>query len=465
MSKIFRVFIASPGDVEAERDLADKAVANLSRKLEPIFQIRLSTVRWEDFAPIASASPDEVVQDRILKRLEACAIFVGILYKRYGTDIDQSRHISGTEAEFKFAIKHRDRMKILTYFRQHRAKVGRRLSREVKDQLKRRDELKEKLRNAGLPFQEYKSASDFADRIVLDLLETVLEATTEVRRQEYLRAFFRLGLSDKESEPSIMIACPAIHKHHGSSARADYNWRDRLSPNVVYEDFKAIQKIESALRCIGVVNYSTVTTLHPKLTLRQGNRIWICLPRNEPGQRQLESIGRRAWFRFEGDDSNTRCIVWKPPWLKPKTRGIRIRSPLAKYLAEQRPRGRKPWNPEFGNIFARDFAVIARFRSEEGVFLEGRPPFYHYFMAGIRGLGTWGIGWYIDRRPDDLARLAAEQGNGEVQAVLQVTFENYRIQEVIDVSKCDQRYFNRQRSDKYIREMVERHRHTRKPPS
>jgi hypothetical protein len=36
------------------------------------------------------------------------------------------------------------------------------------------------------------------------------------------------------------------------------------------------------------------------------------------------------------------------------------------------------------------------------------PPYYHFFIAGIRGLGTWGAGWFIDRRADDLFAIASE---------------------------------------------------------
>jgi hypothetical protein len=64
-------------------------------------------------------------------------------------------------------------------------------------------------------------------------------------------------------------------------------------------------------------------------------------------------------------------------------------------------------------------------------------PFQHYFVAGIRGLGTWGAGWYIDRCPDELERLAEaarETKNGDIQVLLEVTFSNYRIVEVEDVS-------------------------------
>ena len=116
MTRVIPIFIASPNDVQSERNLVHKTIMNLSSRLQS-FGITLTPVRWKDFAPIAAASPEQVTQDLINKRLESCAIFVGILYKRYGTAIDEYRDISGTQSEFEQAIQNRDRIKILTYFK------------------------------------------------------------------------------------------------------------------------------------------------------------------------------------------------------------------------------------------------------------------------------------------------------------------------------------------------------------
>ncbi|MDI7277979.1 MAG: hypothetical protein QME94_18515, partial [Anaerolineae bacterium] len=45
--------------------------------------------------------------------------------------------------------------------------------------------------------------------------------------------------------------------------------------------------------------------------------------------------------------------------------------------------------------------------------------------------------------------------DGDVQALLQVTYEDYRIVEVIDVSGRDAAYFERELDDAWIRGMVE----------
>jgi len=438
MSRRFDVFIASPNDVQEERRHTRDAIGALSDKLQSLYDVTLSSVHWKQFAPVASKSANEPFQAQILTRLDPCRIFIGILYRRYGTAIPQMGGVSGTEREFRFALEHRRRMKILTYFREQGDEVA--TDPDTVEQLHKVNLFKKKIEKKGLPYAAYKQPEDFQKLILLDLMEVVVSMLTDAPRRQAMRKFFCFDRDHGKGEPSVLIGYPAIHKHLGDSARPDYDWQKRLLPNVIYEDFKTIQKLESALVTIGVRNYSSVTTDHPMLTTASpGNRIWLCVPRNTPAQRRLKSFGDRVRFRFEGDDSQSRTIVWK------RTDGskVEIRSPLATYLT-QRPAGTGQWRPEFGHVHGRDFAVIARFRSSEG-----ETEYFDYFVAGIRGLGTWGGGWYIDRCPELVAKLvdtqcAADDETGDVQAVLQVEFADYRIQSVRDVSDEDQGYFDRE---------------------
>ena len=82
-----------------------------------------------------------------------------------------------------------------------------------------------------------------------------------------------------------------------------------------------------------------------------------------------------------------------------------------------------------------------------------------YFIAGIRGLGTWGAGWFIDRRPDELLRIVkhSDKEHTDPQALLQVTFSNYRIIDVKDVSNYDTDYFEKQTEDSVVNEIIEKY--------
>ena len=75
------------------------------------------------------------------------------------------------------------------------------------------------------------------------------------------------------------------------------------------------------------------------------------------------------------------------------------------------------WNHEFGDVLARDFAVIARFKSLGGT-SQPDHPFWEYFVFGLRGLGTWGAGWFIHHRANVLAEMVDREerrGNADVQ--------------------------------------------------
>jgi hypothetical protein len=112
-----------------------------------------------------------------------------------------------------------------------------------------------------------------------------------------------------------------------------------------------------------------------------------------------------------------------------------VRSPLAKQMAAVRPSGFSAWSSEYGKFEGKDYAVISRFRYHQ----DGQD-FFHYFIAGIRGLGTWGAGYYIDTHPDRLAAVCGDDDK-DVQVLLEVTYRNFRIAEVADVSDKPAEYF------------------------
>ena len=110
-----RVFIASPGDVEEERDLVSLIVEELRRNVARLVSVELETIRWE-----THAWPDvgDDAQDVINRELGNYDVFVGIMWKRFGTRT--KRAPSGTAEEFERAYAYftaYGRPKIMFYFR------------------------------------------------------------------------------------------------------------------------------------------------------------------------------------------------------------------------------------------------------------------------------------------------------------------------------------------------------------
>jgi hypothetical protein len=102
-AEILRVVVASPGDVQAERNTLPQIIEELNRGIAAERGVMLVVSRWEtDAYPGFHAEGPQGLIDPILK-IEDCDIFIGIFWKRFGTPVSEAR--SGTEHEFRRAHK------------------------------------------------------------------------------------------------------------------------------------------------------------------------------------------------------------------------------------------------------------------------------------------------------------------------------------------------------------------------
>lgn len=94
-----RVFMASPGDLQDER----QALRGVERRLNALFRqrgVRVSIEGWEEVLPDAGAP-----QDLINPLVHDCDVFVGLLNMRWGTPTDNDS--SGFSEEFNIALSRR----------------------------------------------------------------------------------------------------------------------------------------------------------------------------------------------------------------------------------------------------------------------------------------------------------------------------------------------------------------------
>jgi tetratricopeptide (TPR) repeat protein len=104
--RTIRIFISSPGDVEAEREKARQVIESLQRQYADVV---LQPVLWEEFALPATASFQETI-DYLLDR-QPIDIAVFILWSRLGSPLgpasvrsDGTPYRSGTEREFDLML-------------------------------------------------------------------------------------------------------------------------------------------------------------------------------------------------------------------------------------------------------------------------------------------------------------------------------------------------------------------------
>lgn len=98
--RVLNVFLASPGDVATERDMAKDVVDRLNRTIGDSLGWHVELHRWEENLP-AFGRPQGVINPSV----DACDLFVGLLWERWGEPT--GKYSSGFEEEFERAVARR----------------------------------------------------------------------------------------------------------------------------------------------------------------------------------------------------------------------------------------------------------------------------------------------------------------------------------------------------------------------
>ncbi|WP_243285849.1 DUF4062 domain-containing protein [Geothrix terrae] len=165
-----RVFLASPSDVSSERESTPGIINELNRTIAallPNTKVRLELIRWESHSFPAMGRPQQIINDQI----GPYDIFVGILWKRFGTPTGKAD--SGTEEEFRLAYtnwKNHGKPHILFYF--NRASSAPPKTQNEINQLGKIVAFREELESRGLVW-EYSDASQFSSALRPHLTEVV----------------------------------------------------------------------------------------------------------------------------------------------------------------------------------------------------------------------------------------------------------------------------------------------------
>ena len=104
---ILRVFLASPSDLEHEREAVGNAVIEFNESWADELDYQIELSGWEQTVP-GYGRP----QDIINKELDLCDLFIGLIWKRWGTPPSLDKKItSGFYEEYKRAIARRESSK------------------------------------------------------------------------------------------------------------------------------------------------------------------------------------------------------------------------------------------------------------------------------------------------------------------------------------------------------------------
>jgi len=442
-----RAFIASPKDVITERKAVEEAIRHINATSKETLGWELESVSWNDFLPQTPKIPEERIQDILNAELVNCHIFILILYKRYGTK-EPGKKKSNTEREVDIAInllKREKKIMFLSYFRDIPE------NEDIGPQEKQVVRLRNSLHKQGIWYRQYSEVQEFERLLIHDLYRTLFRFRLSSRKSNSLRKFWALGVPDRPTQPKLAIVYPSMERTFMGPQKDTRVWLKRLEPNIVFEDYKALQKIEKSLRIIGFRDYRMFNSAAMPSDIQFMNRFWICL-RNNPGLYQLNRYSKVTNFKILRKKTHAASVIrWRAT---SRIRNyITVHSPLAKYLQEQRRKmdisGEWTWHMD--RILTKDFAVLARLRDVNNNIEMDEGFLYDYYMAGLRGLGTWGAAWFIDRK---YSFFDPFDDNINIQLLLEVEYRNGRIFDVRNVSNKNQAYFDKENDISTIRSNI-----------
>ncbi|WP_116826738.1 DUF4062 domain-containing protein [Pseudomonas syringae] len=97
--KVVSFFLASPGDLNEERKIAKQVADELNSMFSHKLNVHIDLVGWEETVSSAGR-PQEIIN----RELERCDVFIGMVWKRWGSAPDnESKFQSGFEEEFTIA--------------------------------------------------------------------------------------------------------------------------------------------------------------------------------------------------------------------------------------------------------------------------------------------------------------------------------------------------------------------------
>jgi Protein of unknown function (DUF3298) len=205
--------MASPGDVQPERDALALVVSELNGDVADRLGLYIEVARWEtDAHPgFHPEGPQGLIDTKL--RIEDCDIFVGIFWKRFGTPISDAS--SGTEHEFKKAIAAWDRNRspeIMFYFKQEPLFPA---STTETEQLSAVVKFREAFPRQGM-YWNFKTTLDF-ERFVRGHLRKVLYELADASTASVVRSADLRAQSSSSANPSR-----SLEWHSGIS------WEDQV---------------------------------------------------------------------------------------------------------------------------------------------------------------------------------------------------------------------------------------------
>ena len=173
----YHVFLASPSDVNEEREEVRKFFESFNRTTAAKWKTRFTVIDWENYSSIGVGRPQELITGQTLEKFhDSLALVVGIMGQKFGSPT--GTHESGTEEEFEWAFNSNQKTgfpEIKWFFRDIKTfQAPADDSNEIEyafDQWKKVKTFREKLRTNQPPvfYGSFTGKEDFREKLREDL--------------------------------------------------------------------------------------------------------------------------------------------------------------------------------------------------------------------------------------------------------------------------------------------------------
>jgi Domain of unknown function (DUF4062) len=294
--KLVRVFLASPGDLPDERHAAKAVVDDFNATWADEFGYQVELVGWEDTVS-GYGRPQAVIN----RELESCELFVGMMWRRWGTPPDVAGpYTSGFEEEFSLSGKRRSREglpEISLFFKQ----IPPEFLRDPGDDLKKVLTFQKKLiEEKTLLYETFTDTRHFEKKLHRCLAGYIKK----------LRAQDRQAVSDQTQAPTQGGASPAVpaetaKKETPLSAEGATFLRNFVdsTERVGRDSIEAVDVARFRLLA-GVVG--THGNDEPVLGVHDANLLFRAKDTAQLGDREIEGLLARALDHF----SNQSVPLW-----------------------------------------------------------------------------------------------------------------------------------------------------------
>lgn len=196
---VVRIFLASPGDVRPEREIASQIVGELNTIWSKFLGLSLELVRWETHAyPGVGDDAQFIINEQIMDDYD---LFVGIMWTRFGTPTQRAG--SGTEEEYNRAYQRYkaepQSVRIMFYFKS--ASPTETMGRE---QIQAVGRFRDKVGAQGVLYWTFADEQEFSNLLRLHLSRQM----QYYHGQSRLTSGFRLGLRRRAELDQKLLLLP-----------------------------------------------------------------------------------------------------------------------------------------------------------------------------------------------------------------------------------------------------------------